>query len=119
MWTGKASATGTGYIIVSNNMRYNVFLISLGDENATSGGNTAQKVIAVRQTLNGSTSYIAGIGGCASSNHLNQFIHSVYIKARTANNWTILAANMFNHNGGGSHDSDADGAYVTKIEGLI
>lgn len=119
LWTGKASATGTGYIIVSNNMRYNVFLISLGDENATSGGNTAQKVIAVRQTLNGSTSYIAGIGGCASSNHLNQFIHAVYIQARTANNWTIRAANMFNHNGGGSHDSDADGAYVTKIEGLI
>ena len=116
LWTGRAAGNNSGYIIVSNNMRYNVFLISLGD---SSGFNAAQKVIAVRQTLDGTGSYIAGIGGCASSNHLNQFIHSVYIQAKSANNWTIISANMFNHNGGGNHDPDTDGTYVTKIEGLI
>lgn len=121
LYSGLAAQGSSPY--VPNNIRYSVFIVHLAADNSSSnnGRNSAQPILAVRQSLDGKGSYIAGIGGCSSSNHLNQFTHAVYFQSTSSsyNYWRLVSCNMFNHNGGSNHDTDTDGAYVTKIEGLI
>lgn len=114
LWSGSISP-GNYIRNITNQMQYNVFLISI------SSASINQKIIAVRTNKDSSTSYIAGIGGCASPTYPGtQFMLSFYAHSTNTTTWYLDAANTFNVNPSSPYVSGSGSTQnVCKIEGLI
>lgn len=118
LWSGSWSYNTT--ITVSNNMRYNLFIITLNDERT--------KILAIRENKDGTSSRISGFGGVASGDGYGQWTMACYIQAVSSTRWRYVSSVPLmhfasNHPDGvdvmGYHSGVGSWPTITKIEGLI
>lgn len=101
----------SGTLSVPNQMKYNIFIIELGGH--------AGQVIAIRANPGSSSSYIVGIGGCASPSYAgNVFLQSVYFQSISTSVWRWNQVTSMNvrdnaYNNGLQHPA------ATRIIGVI